>query len=141
MFLGEYDYKLDEKGRVPVPPKFRADLQDGIILVPSPEKCLFAYTPSEWKKLSDTLNTGTLLSNKMRKLNRALFSMAFHLTLDAQGRIALPAPLRQYAGINEEVVITGVNTYIEIWDKKSWEEEKSNSLAQAWQIIETLEKH
>jgi MraZ protein len=141
MFLGEYAYKLDEKGRVPVPPKFRADLQDGIILVPSPEKCIFAYTPAEWKKLSESLSSGTLLSNKMRKLNRALFSTAFHLNLDAQGRIALPAPLRQYAGITEEVVITGANTYLEIWDKQSWEEEKTNSLAQAWQIIETLEKH
>ena len=141
MFLGEYDYKLDEKGRVPVPPKFRGDLRDGIILVPGPEKCIFAYTPLEWKKLSESLSTGTLLSNKMRTLNRALFSTAFRLNLDGQGRIALPVPLRNYAGIGEDVVITGANTYLEIWDKKLWEEEKTNSLAQAWQIIETLEKH
>ena len=141
MFLGEYSYKLDEKGRVPVPPKFRAELRDGVILVPGPEKCIFAYTPTEWKKLSESLNTGTLASNKMRKLNRALFSTAFHLNFDGQGRIALPVPLREYAGIGEDVVITGANTYLEIWDKKLWEEEKTNSLAQAWQIIETLEKH
>ena len=141
MFLGEYDYKLDEKGRVPVPPKFRAELKDGVILVPSPEKCIFAYTPLEWKKLSESLNSGTLASNKMRKLNRALFSTAFRLNFDGQGRIALPPPLRQYAGIGEDVVITGANTYLEIWDKTMWEEEKTNSLAQAWQIIETLEKH
>ena len=141
MFLGEYTYKLDEKGRVPVPPKFRADLKNGIILVPSPEKCIFAYTPEEWKKLSANLSTGTLASNKMRKLNRALFSAAFRLNLDGQGRIALPVPLRNYAGIGEDVVITGANTYLEIWDKQLWEEEKTNSLAQAWQIIETLEKH
>ena len=141
MFLGEYDYKLDEKGRVPVPPKFRAELKDGVILVPGPEKCIFAYTPLEWKKLSESLNTGALPSNKMRKLNRALFSTAFHLNLDGQGRIALPVPLRNYAGIGEDVVITGVNTYLEIWDKQLWEEEKTNSLAQVWQTIETLEKH
>ena len=141
MFLGEYDYKLDEKGRVPVPPKFRGELKDGIILVPSPEKCIFAYTPLEWKKLSESLSTGTLLSNKMRKLNRALFSTAFRLNLDGQGRIALPVPLRNFAGIGEDVVITGANTYLEIWDKQLWEEEKTNSLAQLWQIIETIEKH
>ena len=141
MFLGEYEYKLDEKGRVPVPPKFRGDLRDGIILVPGPEKCILAYTPLEWKKLSESINTGTLPSNKMRKLNRALFSTAFLLNLDGQGRIALPVPLRNYAGIGEDVVITGVNTYLEIWDKRSWEEEKTNSLAQIWQTIETLEKH
>ena len=141
MFLGEYEYKLDEKGRVPVPPKFRGDLRDGIILVPGPEKCILAYTPLEWKKLSESLNTGTLPSNKMRKLNRALFSTAFRSNLDGQGRIALPVPLRNYAGIGEDVVFTGVNTYLEIWDKKLWEEEKTNSLAQIWQTIETLEKH
>ena len=138
MFQSEYRYKLDEKGRVPVPPKFREDLKDGIILVPGPEKCIIGYTPAEWKKLSENLHGSTLASNKMRKLNRALFSTAFHLNLDGQGRIALPAPLRTFAGIGEDVVITGANTYLEIWDKKLWEEEKTNSLAQAWQIIETL---
>ena len=141
MFLGEYEYKLDEKGRVPVPPKFRGDLRDGIILVPGPEKCIFAYSPLEWKKLSESLNSGALPSNKMRKLNRALFSTAFRLNLDGQSRIALPVPLRNYAGIGVDVVITGVNTYLEIWDKQLWEEEKTNSLAQVWQTIETLEKH
>jgi MraZ protein len=63
------------------------------------------------------------------------------LNLDGQGRIALPVPLRNYAGIGEDVVITGTNTYFEIWDKQLWEEEKTNSLAQLWQIIETIEKH
>ena len=138
MFLGEYNYKLDEKGRVPVPPKFRGELRDGIILVPGPEKCIIAYTPEEWKKISENMRTGSLAKDKMRRLNRALFSTAFHLNLDGQGRIALPAPLRTFAGIGEEVVITGANTYLEIWDKSLWEEEKTNSLAQAWQIIETL---
>ena len=138
MFLGEYNYKLDEKGRVPVPPKFRSELRDGIFLVPGPEKCIIAYTPEEWKKISENMRTGTLASNKMRKLNRAIFSTAFHLNLDGQGRIALPVPLRTFAGIGEEVVITGANTYLEIWDKTLCEEEKTNSLAQAWQIIETL---
>jgi len=141
MFLGEYNYKLDEKGRVPVPPKFRAELNDGVILIPGPEKCIFAYTPGEWKKLSESLSSGSLVTSKMRRLNRALFSTAFNLSIDGQGRIALPVPLRQHAGIGGEVVITGANTYLEIWDKKLWEEEKTNSLAQAWQIIETLEKH
>ncbi len=58
MFLGEYNYKLDDKGRVPVPPKFRGELRDGIILVPGPEKCIFAYTPEEWKRISDNMRTG-----------------------------------------------------------------------------------
>jgi MraZ protein len=140
MFLGEYDYKIDEKGRVPLPPKFRQEFKNGIVLAASAEKCILAYTPSEWKKLAESLMTGPILSSKMRKLNRALFATAFRLNLDGQGRIALPVPLRQYAGIVADVVIAGANAYLEIWEKQAWEVEKTESQAQSWQIIETLEK-
>jgi len=63
------------------------------------------------------------------------------LVIDNQGRIALPVPLREYAGIEDEVVIAGVNTYLEIWNKEQWEEEIAISQEQAWQIIESLERH
>jgi len=66
---------------------------------------------------------------------------AFSLNIDGQGRIALPISLRQYAGIQDEVVIAGVNTCIELWNKEQWESEKSISHEQAWQIIESLERH
>jgi MraZ protein len=141
MFLGEYDYRIDEKGRIPLPPKFRAEFQDGIVLATSAEKCILAYSPIQWKILAESLTTGPVLSSKMRKLNRALFATAFHLNLDGQGRIALPMPLRQYAGITSDVVVAGANIYLEIWDKQAWELEKAESQAQSWQIIETMEKH
>jgi len=141
MFFGEFSYKIDEKGRVPIPPRFRRELKDGIILAPGPEKCINAYTPPAWKKLSDSLTGGSLTPTaKMRRLNRAFFATAFHLYIDGQGRVAVPAPLREYAGIGEEVVIAGANSYLEIWDKESWQEEKAVSQEQAWQIIESLEK-
>ena len=75
----------------------------------------------------------------MRKLSRALFSTAFSTTIDNQGRIAIPAPLRDHAQIADDVVVAGANTYLEIWNKASWEEEKADSQEQAWQIIESLE--
>jgi MraZ protein len=142
MFLGNYDYKIDEKGRVPLPPRFRSDFRDGIVLAPGPEKCILAYSSSQWKKIADNLTqtSGALLTSKMRKLNRALFATAFFLNIDSQGRIALPAPLRQYADIADDAVIAGANTYLEIWSKQLWESEKSDSQEQAWQIIETIEK-
>jgi MraZ protein len=139
MFYGEFDYKIDDKGRIPVPPRFRNYLKDGLILAPGPEKCITAYTPQEWKKLSSELTQSGLTRSKMRKLSRALFSTAFNTKLDNQGRIALPAPLREHAEIVDEVVIAGANTYLEIWNKIHWEEEKSDCQEQAWQIIETLE--
>ena len=141
MFYGEYDYKLDEKGRVTIPPKFRNSFKDGVVLAPGQEPCIIAYTLSEWKKLAAELTNGSAApTSKLRRLNRALFATAFSTHIDGQGRVALPVPLRDYAAIEEDVVVAGANTYLEIWSKDQWEEEKSISQEQAWQIIESLEK-
>ena len=141
MFLGEFEYKIDEKGRVPIPPKFRRDLKDGVVLAAGPEKCIIAYSITEWNKLADSLTSGTIAASKLRRLNRAFFATAFNIQIDNQGRIALPVPLREYAGIEDELIIAGVNTYLELWNKEQWEAEKSISQEQAWQIIESLERH
>jgi len=140
MFLGEFEYKIDEKGRVPVPPKFRRELKDGVVLAPGVEKCINLYPYSEWKKLAATLTSSSIARSKMRKLNRAFFATAFNLNIDGQGRVALPVPLREHAGIDDELVIAGANTYLELWNKEQWEEEKADSQEQAWQIIESLEQ-
>lgn len=141
MFFGEFEYRVDEKGRVPVPPRFRRELKEGVVLAAGVENCIRAYPLAEWKKLADTLTTGSLTPNdKMRRLSRAVFATAFSLNLDGQGRVALPVPLRQYAGIEDEVVIAGVNSYLELWDKAEWEAEKAISQEQAWQIVESLER-
>lgn len=141
MFSGEFEYKIDEKGRVPIPPKFRRELKDGVVLASGPEQCINAYSVAEWNKLAGTLTSGPIAASKLRRLNRALFATAFSLNIDNQGRIALPVPLREYAGIEDEVIIAGVNTYLELWNKEQWESEKAISQEQAWQIIESLERH
>jgi len=140
MFFGEYEYKVDDKGRVPIPPRFKRELKDGMWLIPGIEPCITAYTLSEWKKLSAEVTTGPVNRSKLRKLNRALFATAFYINLDGQGRVALPAPLREHAGIEDEVVVAGANTYLELWNKEQWEQEKASSQEQAWQIIESLER-
>ena len=139
MFYGEFDYKIDDKGRIPIPPRFRNALKDGIVLTPGAEKCITAYTVPEWRKLSTSLTSSSLTRSKMRRLSRALFSTAFSTKVDGQGRVAIPAPLREHAEIIDEVVVAGSNTYLEIWNKVLWEEEKEISQEQAWQIIESLE--
>ena len=140
MFFGEFEYRLDEKGRVPFPPRFRSALRDGVVLTQGAEKCITAYPLAEWKKLADTLTTGSITRSKLRKLNRAVFATAFSINLDGQGRITLPVPLQEYAEIVDEVVIAGANTYLEVWNKIIWEEEKAISQEEAWQIIESLEQ-
>ena len=140
MFFGEFEYRIDEKGRVLIPPRFRKELKDGVVLTPGVEKCITAYPLSEWKKVADALSIGSITQSKLRRLNRAIFATAFSLNIDGQGRIALPVPVRQYARIEEEVVIAGANNYLELWNKEQWEAEKAVSQEQTWQIIESLEK-
>ena len=142
MFIGEFDYRMDEKGRVPIPPRFRTEelKKEGMILTPGMEKCITIYPISEWKKLADSLTSGHIIPSKLRKLNRAIFATAFNVEIDGQGRIIVPTQLRQFAGIDEGVVIAGANTYFELWSKEQWVAEKSTSQAEAWEIIETLER-
>ena len=140
MFFGEFEYRLDEKGRLPLPPRFRPAFRDGLVVAPGIEKCLTIYTNAEWKKLAESITGSGLPASKLRTINRALFATAFTLVPDAQGRIGLPASLRNYADIGEDVVIAGANNYLELWNKNAWETEKQISQEQAWQIIEGLER-
>ncbi|MEE9583526.1 MAG: division/cell wall cluster transcriptional repressor MraZ [Dehalococcoidales bacterium] len=141
MFFGEFEYKLDDKGRLPLPPRFRAHLKDGVVLTPGIEKCITAYPLADWRKLASTLTGSSVARSKLRQLNRALFATAFYLNIDGQGRISIPAPLREHAEISDEVVVAGDNIYFELWNKVLWEEEKAASQQQAWQIIESLESN
>jgi MraZ protein len=140
MFFGEFVYRIDEKGRVPIPPRFRGELKAGLVLVPGVEKCITVYPLAEWQKLASELTSGSVTRSKLRRLSRAIFATAFSLSLDGQGRIALPISLKKYADIEDEVVIAGANNCLELWEKARWESEKALSLEQAWQIIESLEK-
>ncbi len=140
MFFGEFEYRVDQKGRVPFPPRFRAELKQGVVLTPGIEKCITAYPLPEWKKLATTLTDGSVAPSKIRMLNRAIFATAFSTSIDGQGRVALPLPLRDYAALEYEVVIIGANNYLELWNKQEWEAEKAKSREQAGQIIESLER-
>jgi MraZ protein len=139
VFYGEFEYKVDPKGRVPFPPRFRRELKE-LVLTPGVEMCITAYPLSEWKKLATALTSNPLARSKIRQLNRAIFATAFSTVIDGQGRVAVPAPLREYASIEEDVIIIGANTYLELWEKEQWEAEKVDSQEQAWQIIESLDR-
>ena len=141
MFFGEFEYRIDERGRVPIPPKFRSELKAGVVLTEGVEKCIIAYPVTEWVKLADELTTGSVSPGKLRRLNRAVFASAFSLKIDGQGRIALPISLKEHAEIVDEVIIAGVNKYLEIWNKVHWETEKAVSQEQKGKIIESLERH
>ena len=140
MFLGEYEYRVDVKGRVPLPPKYREKLKDGLVLTAGPEKCIVAYSSAEWEKLASNLTGGSIVPSKLRRLNRAVFASAYSLEADGQGRIALPSILRNRAEIGDTAVVVGANNCIEIWNPASWNSEKPSAEEQLWQIIESLEE-
>ncbi|MCK5430504.1 MAG: division/cell wall cluster transcriptional repressor MraZ [Anaerolineales bacterium] len=139
MFFGEYEYTIDQKGRVTIPPKFRAAFKGGIVLLRSYDKCITARTVAEWGRMAEQLSRLPVTQSKTRRLNRATFSSAFSLDLDGQGRVVLPATLRQYAGVTNDVVIAGVRDCLEIWSKEDWLAEQQLISEQVWQIAESIE--
>jgi MraZ protein len=139
MFFGEYPYKVDEKGRVPLPPKFRRQMKEGVILAKGMgEKCIAAYPVAEWKRLSDSLAAKAVTPANLRRLNRAIFGSAFGGSLDGQGRITLPFSLREYAGIGDTAIVVGANNCVELWCEGEWQAEKKSAEEQASEIIESF---
>jgi MraZ protein len=126
MFFGEYQYKIDEKGRLPLPPKFRREMREGVILARGAEKCISVYPLREWKRLADSLAAKAVTPANLRKLNRAIFSSAFSASFDGQGRMTLPFPLRSHAEIGDTAVIVGANNYVELWSEELWQAEKAS---------------
>lgn len=140
MFLGTYEYKIDEKGRTPLPPRFRDELRQGMVMTQGLEKCITVYSLEEWQTISDKMAAQSTSRSKARRITRFTFATAFMAELDAQGRVALPATLRQYAGIDDVAVIAGVNTHFELWSKENWEAESDLMENEAWQISEGIEE-
>ncbi len=121
MFLGQYAHTVDTKGRTFVPAKYRDELGETFVVTRGTAKCLTVYPMSEWEKY--TAKIAELPQAHAAKIRRFVFSNATDVTLDAQGRIGLVAGLREYAGIEKNVVILGLGSYIEIWAEDVWKAE------------------
>ncbi|MBI2854401.1 MAG: division/cell wall cluster transcriptional repressor MraZ [Chloroflexi bacterium] len=139
MFVGEYQYKVDEKGRIPVPPVFRHEFADGGFMTQGAEDCIAVYTVNRFNEIARSLQTNGLPGSDVRKISRALFSKALEVKLDGQGRISLSPQLRQYAKVDDNAIVVGANTYFEIWSPERWQAQASQDQS-AWQIIEKLEQ-
>ncbi len=139
MLLGEYECRIDQKGRVAIPAKIRSTFQDGIVLTRGVDKCLLAYPASEWTNVSDSFDFSPFSPAKNRRMNRIVFGNAFGQELDKQGRVALSSPLREHAQIKDSLVMIGGNKFLEIWSKEAWENEKLLMDEQAWQLAEGIE--
>ena len=121
MFLGEHEHTVDDKGRMAIPAKFRAGLAEGLVVTRGFDQNLLVYPMSIWRELAARINALPMSQPATRNLRRLLFSGAADLELDKQGRILLPANLREYAGIAADAVVTGMDSFIEIWSKDRWQ--------------------
>jgi MraZ protein len=139
MILGEYEYRIDQKGRVAIPAKLRKEFQGGLVLTRGFDKCILAYPLAEWQRICDRFADLPTTRDRNRRLIRLTFASAFSAELDGQGRVPLPLPLREYAWIKDVAVMAGANKYLEIWGKESWQRERLLMDEQAWQIAEGME--
>lgn len=118
--IGEYEYNIDNKGRLIVPPKFRSFLGNAFVLTKGLDGCLFVFPQPEWEDFEKKLRELPVADKKARAFTRFFFAGAAECNLDRQGRFSIPAPLRKFAGLQKTAVIVGVTNRIEIWDYDTW---------------------
>ncbi len=120
MFTGEYNHTIDAKGRLIIPSKFREQLGNEFVVTKGLDGCLFVYSHDEWQRIEASFREKPLTSKDARKFMRFFFAGAATCEVDKQGRILLPANLREYARIDKDVVSAGVFSRVEIWSKERW---------------------
>ncbi|MBB2956391.1 division/cell wall cluster transcriptional repressor MraZ [Pseudoclavibacter helvolus] len=120
MFLGTYSPKLDEKGRLILPAKFRDELAEGVVLTRGQDRCVYVFSNSEFEELHNRIRQAPVTSKQARDYLRLLLSGAHAETPDRQNRVTIPQQLRQYAGLDRELAVIGAGTRAEIWDAEAW---------------------
>ena len=121
MFLGTHAPRLDEKGRLILPAKYRDELAGGVVITKGQERCLYVFPESEFGRITEALRTAPVTSKAVRDYSRVFFASASDEIPDKQGRITIPPALRDYAALQRDCVVIGANTRLEIWDATAWE--------------------
>lgn len=121
MFLGTYEPKLDEKGRLILPAKFREQMAAGIVLTRGQERCLYAFPRAEFEQIHTQLRQAPLTSKQARDYMRVFLSGAADEVPDRQGRVTIPAILRKYAALDRDLAVIGSGSKVEIWDAAAWD--------------------
>jgi transcriptional regulator MraZ len=130
VFLGEYQHSLDAKGRIILPSKIRAQLDSGLVIMRAPDGCLWVMAQSEFSTWADRIRERARMGDpRWRDVLRFIFSGANEDRPDKQGRISIPESLREHAGLEREVTITGNDDRIEIWKPERWQERRDAALA------------
>jgi MraZ protein len=129
MFLGEYQHSLDTKGRVILPARFRDQLEGGAVMARGLDGCLAVYPPLEFDRVARKLRDARERGPKERQAARSFFANAEQVAPDRQGRVTIPQHLREYAGLDRDVVVAGGFDHIEIWDARRFRERDAEGVA------------
>jgi MraZ protein len=138
VFLGTHTPKLDDKGRLTLPAKFRDALAGGLMITKGQDHCLFAFSRAEFEQLARKVAEAPFTNEAVRAYQRYLFAGTDEQRPDGQGRITIAPELRRYAGLTKECVVIGAITRLEIWDAQTWTsylEEHEDSYASAQEEI------
>ena len=142
MLIGEYIHTIDEKNRISMPAKFRAELGKKIIITPGLGSCLFIFTLKEWEKVSKKLSSSdtdlSFLKADQRNFNRYMFGRAAEVEMDSIGRILLPEFLKERIGLRNSAAVIGVKDRVEIWNDKTWSANQKIVEKQAEELAEKL---
>lgn len=139
MLIGEFRCRTDDGGRVTIPSEFHPELEEGATVTRGIERCLMVYPAAKWRTLAEKIEYQLPLTSELaRAFNRLMFSGAAACALDQEGQIELPDPLREYAGIGEDVVIVGLFSHLEIWSPRQWQEMRSEALGDGVALAERL---
>ena len=139
MFIGEYNHTIDSKGRLIVPSKFREALGDEFVVTKGLDGCLFVYPMEEWTAFTDKLKELPLTKKDARQFSRFFLAGAASCEVDKQGRILIPAVLRDFAGLEKDAVLVGVSSRIEIWSRSNWEKISDVDIEDMDNIAEHME--
>ena len=140
LFLGTFDYAMDERGRVPLPPKFRDAFRAGVVLSQgSPDRCIRIYTADAFAEQASKYLAVSPLHTKGRQLRRT-FSRIWETQLDAQNRVLIPAALRTYAQLDGKVMVIGAGEWIEAWAPETYEQEMERIESTLEATLESIEE-
>lgn len=121
MFKGEFSHAIDTKGRLIIPAKMREQLGESCVLTKGFDQCLTIYTQEQFEALSEKLTSKSQTNSKVRAVTRFLLGSAMDVEFDKQGRVLVPAALRQHAQLKKEAVVVGGGDRIEIWSREQWD--------------------
>ena len=120
MFLGTHAPRLDEKGRLILPAKYRDELAGGVVITKGQERCLYVFPQEEFARITEALRTAPVTAKSVRDYSRVFFASASDELPDKQGRVTIPAGLRDYAGLSRDCTVIGAGSRVEVWDTTAW---------------------